>query len=181
MGFFSKIKDNFNHGGVEVKVDGPATARLSDPSLTARITISSKENTQQINKVSLELRRETRNQSIGGRDTNTSAPVSETIARAEYTQPFSINPGQPLSLDLNLILNQMEAINEQLPDNDAAKGFVQGLSKLQQVTQAMNNTSYTYELYAMADVEGINLDPASTMPIQILQPGQMGGGINVRL
>lgn len=181
MGFFSKIKDNFNHGGVDVALDGPATARLSDPSLTARVTISTKENPQLINTVSLQLQRQTRNQSIGSRDTTAAAPVSQTIARIEYTQPFTVNPGQPLSLDLNLVLNQMEAVNEQLPDNDTLKSLVGGLSKLQQVTQAMNNDSYTYQLYAMADVEGINFDPAATMPIQILKPGEIGGGFNVRL
>lgn len=181
MGFFSKIKNNINHGGVDVRLDGPATAKLSDPSLTARVTISTKENPQLINKVSLQLQRETRNQSIGGRDTSAAAPTIETIARVEYTQPFTVNPGQPLSLDLNLVLNQMEAINEQLPDNDTLKGLVQGFSKLQQVSQAMNNNSYTYKLYAVADVEGISLDPGGSLPIQILKPGEVGGGFNVRL
>lgn len=177
MGFFSKLKDNMNSGGVDVHMQAPSTAKLSDPSLVAQITLTSKDQQRTVQRVSLELHRQTLNQST---DTS-AAPEREVVARADYTQPISLQPGQPLSLQLELILNKIEAINEQVPENDTMKGFVQGLSKLQQINNAFDQDSYTYELRATADVDGITFDPSFSQPIQMLKPGQFGVGFNGRL
>ena len=180
MGFFSKIKDNFTHGGVDVHLNAPPTTSMTDAFLDVSIEISAKDSSHTINSVAVELVAESRDKVFTpGASSSEPMPEIKTVARAENNQSFTINAGQTQLVNLQIVMNSGEAAKENLPENGAMQSIAQGLSSLSNFANAMSQKSYRYSIRAIADVDGIAFDPSDTRDIKVLKPGQIGSGFNL--
>lgn len=180
MGFFGKLKQNFTHGGVDVKLQAPASASTTEASIPVTVTVSATDSPQTVNKVRAEIVAQSNNQAF---NTSTSSQGSSrrTVAQSENAQQFVVNPGQSVTVQLSIVMNAGAAIADQLPEGSGLAQIAGAIEKLQDVANVLNQDSYTYEVIATADVAGIALDPSDSAPIQILKPGQLGGAINIHL
>jgi hypothetical protein len=179
MGLFSKIKQNLNHGGVDIDFQAPASVSMQDASIPVTVTLAATDQPQQINRVSVEIIQSTQSQAFNqSRDNATTTVPDKTVARVDHAQPFTLAPGQSQSLQLNLVMNAAAAIQQQLPEGSGLAQVAGAISKLQSISEAINGESYNYSLKASADVEGITFDPSKSRPIQVLKPGQIGIAIN---
>ncbi|MGI9027823.1 MAG: hypothetical protein ACR2FM_03210 [Candidatus Saccharimonadales bacterium] len=149
---------------------------MNDASLPVAVTITSKDAPCTINKVSVEVIRESRNRSFG--ETESSSNLSESMAQAENTEVFTLAAGETKTVQIAIVMNAGKFAAESLPANSGLAQVAGALEKLQSISQAMNQNSYEYYLSGYADVEGITFDPSGRQPIQILKPGQVGGAIN---
>ncbi len=185
MGLFGKIKENFNHGGVKVDLQAPASISMQDATMPVTVSITNTgDQPHTVNKVSVEIIATSRNQSFNtsSSQASSSSPETKTVARAENVQPFIIAPSAIQSVQLSITMNTAATLQEQLPQDGAMAQVAGAIQKLQSVSNAMNQTSYTYTVQAVADVEGITFDPSSdNLPLQILKPGQIGGASNFRI
>jgi hypothetical protein len=184
MGFFSKIKTNLNHGGVKIDLQAPASVSMQDAQLPVTITITNTDSEQRmVKRVSAEIFASSQNRAFNqpGSVNNTNQVVRESVARADNTEQFVIMPGETKTVQLNIVMNAGAVAGAQLPENSAMAQVAGALQKLQSVSEALNNTSYTYSLQGSADVDGVALDPSKSMPLQVLKPGQIGTGFNVQL
>jgi len=180
MGFFGKLKQNFTHGGVKVKIQAPASVSMQDASVPVAVAVTAGDSPQTVSKVSVEIIAESRSQAFNqGGDAN--SITMNTVARSEDAQQFSLAPGESKTVQLAIVMNAGAAIAQQLPDDGAATQIAEGLAKLQNVAQALDPSAATYTIVAKADVQGIALDPSDKQPIQILKPGELGGAVNIRL
>lgn len=182
MGFFTKIKDNFTHGGVKVQLQAPASASMNDASIPAAITVSATDKQETIENVSLFL--VARNSNRGfvqpGNISNTPNQATETVvAQANYMQPFTIAPGENKTVELAITMNQGAAMQSQMPSDGALAQVAGMMQQLQSVSEIMNDTSYEYRIRATAKVEGIAFSPSHELPIQLLKPGEVGGALRL--
>lgn len=182
MGFFGKIKQNIHHGGVKVQMQAPASVKVSDPVLPVTVTVTATDALAQIKSVKVEI--QALNQSTGfsqpfGQTTSSANNIStpQTVAQEVNAQPFTLNPGQSQTLQLNITMNAGAAAQQAGVNSVIA----QTIGRLQSLAETLNSNSYTYTLIASADVEGIALDPSTSQNLQILKPGQFGGAINIKL
>jgi hypothetical protein len=183
MGIFGSIKKNLSHGGVKLELSAPASVSMQDAGLPVSVTITAAEAAVHINSVKAEVIAQSQNMNFqqprsGGANTSTTI---QTVGRAENTQPFDLTAGQSQTVQLNIVMNAGAAVAAQLPEGSAMAGLAHGLQQLQSLGEAMNPQSFTYHLQASADVEGVALDPSKQQPLQVLKPGQLGGGLNINL
>src|SRR4051812_21279133 len=105
MGFFSKIKDNLGHGGVNIDFQAPASVSMNDANLPVNVTLTAS-NQQQINKVTAEIIATTHDQAFNtGSPENGTANESHTVAVAEIAQPFALAAGETKTVQLNIVMN----------------------------------------------------------------------------
>jgi len=179
MGLFSKIKQNLNHGGVDIDFEAPASVSMQDANVPVTVTLTA-DQAQQINRVTAELTRTSRNQAFNQSTVNDTSPIPDvTVARVDNTQSIALAPGQSQTVQLNLVMNAGAAVQQQLPEGSAMAQVAGAISKLQTVSDSMNGDSYIYEIKVSADVEGISLDPSKIKAVQVLKPGEIGGAINI--
>ena len=177
MGLFSKLKQNFNHGGVKVALQAPYSVSMQDAFCPVTTTITASDAPQTINKVSAEIVAESKNQIFQqpSAAATKSGATFEVVARAENVQPFTLQVGETRTVQLNIVMNADAAMaSDQEPNGGAMAQFAAMAQKLQSVSEAMNCGSYTYSIHAKADVEGIALDPGDSHNIQVLRPGEIG-------
>lgn len=181
MGLFGKIKENFNHGGVKVSVQAPASVSMNDAAgLPVTVTLTNNDEQRTINKVSVEIIATSQDQGFDSSGaTNNTTSTNKTVARADNTQPFALMPGETKSVQLTIVMNSGAAVAAQLPEGSGMAQVADALGKLQAVGEAMHGDSWTYQVQAKADVEGVTLDPMDQKPLQVLKPGQIGGAINI--
>lgn len=180
MGFFGKIKQNLNRGGIKVNLQAPASASMQEANLPVTVSITNAGEQQTINSVKVEIIATSRNQSFGTPDPNSNNQVvNQTVARADNTEQFVIMPGETKTVQISLVMNAGAAAQSQLPEGSSMAQVAGALQKLQTVSEAMSGDNYSYTIRASADVEGVTLDPRKEKPIQILKPGQIGGAFNV--
>jgi len=181
MGIFSKITDNFKHGGVDVHLQAPASVSLQDASFVASVNITAKDTSQTIKHVRVEVVGEPHNQSFNTSSTGQNY-IRKVMARAEYAEPFALQAGETKTIQLNIVMNSgAAAVGQMEEQNNLAGSIAQAVQGLQTVANALNADSYTYRVEATADVDGIAFDPSDHQPIQILKPGQIGTGFNIGL
>jgi hypothetical protein len=184
MGLFGKIKQNLNHGGVKIDVQAPASVSVNDATLPVTVSITNGEAQQSVKRVTAEIIATSRNATFSqpSRDGfDNTQPMTETVARAENVEPFTLQPGEVKSVQLNITMNAGAAAGAQLPEGSGLAKVAGALQKLQTVTETLNKGSYTYDVRATVDVDGIALDPAKSQPLQILNAGQIGGAVNIQL
>lgn len=182
MGFFGKIKDNLNHGGVDITLQAPASASMQDASLPVTITVTNTSGQQHIIKsIKAEVVATSQNQNFGdpNNPSNSTQVTNNVVARADYAQQFPIMPAETKSVQVNIVMNAGSAIASQIPEGSGLAQVAGALQKLQSIGEALNPDSYSYTIRATADVEGIGLDPMKSQPIQILKPGQIGTAFNI--
>lgn len=180
MGFFDKLKQNFKHG-VKVTLDAPASVSVQDASLPVSVSVTASDNQQTIQKIYVEIVAETRDKSFSVNSGPNDNYETKVVARAEYNEPFLVNVGETKSVQLSITMNQGAAAKEQLPEGSGLAQIAGAFEKLQNVTSAMSQKNYTYTIRAVADVEGVAFDPSDQRPLQILKPGEFGGGFNIGL
>lgn len=170
MGFFSKIKANFNHGGVTVRVTAPS-AVASDQVIPVQVTLTA-DSTQTIVSVKAEIKAQMREQGIGLGNSNSngvgqSTTTSQTVAVAENREQFELLPGQPKTVELQLYMNGGAPGIAQVGEGLGALGSI-----VQSIVQNLDHVNYLYTVHASADVNGITLDPSDSQAIQVLPPNQ---------
>jgi hypothetical protein len=186
MGLFGSIKKNLSHGGVKLELQAPAHVSMQDTNLPVSVTITAGESGAHIKSVTAEIFAQSRNMNFqqptsSGLGAGNGSATIQTVARAQNVQPFDLAAGQTQTVQLSIVMNAGAAMGAQLPEGSAAAGIMHGLQQLQSIGEALNSQSYSYFLKASADVEGVALDPSKQQPLQILKPGQFGGGFNINL
>jgi hypothetical protein len=181
MGFLSKIKENFTHGGVKIELQAPASVSMQDAQLSANVTVTSTNDQVQINNVRVEIFAESRSQGFTSNSNASVSPTIQLVAQAENNEQFTLPPNQSKSVPLQIVMNAGAAIGAALPEGSGMAPVAHALQELQAVGQALGAGDQTYYIQATADVDGVMLDPSTRQPIQILKPGQMGGAINIKL
>lgn len=180
MGFFSKIKQNFSHGGIQLTMQAPSSVSESDASFTVIVTLTNEGTTsQQIKQLEVKLVEDhTRQQS----QTNSAGmQPNRDIATAQQSTPFTVNPGEAKAVELTVAMNIGKYVNEVLPDNGLVNAAAKVLGGIQTVTETIQNQNYEHYIEAIADVEGITFDPSARSRIQLLKPGHIGTSINMQL
>lgn len=186
MGFFSKLKQNLNHGGIKVRVDAPAMVKLTGESFDATVTIKNEgSEAQNIKSVTVSLVEDRFEQDMSGNPTaQSSLPSNDqrairNLASVANQEAFTLEPGQEKALTVTLPIKAAEIINEVAGDNAGLKAVASALGKLETVAAAMNQSHFRHYVQATVDVDGISLDPSAQADVQLLKPGQVGAGINL--
>lgn len=170
MGFFSKIKDNFKHGSVDVSLVAPASITKQDARLDATVTLTNKgSEIRTVSSVGLRIVATTRQTgttavSFGSSDNNSSddMPDTETIAESILNQEFTLSPGESKSLPIVLGLQATNAQGQ-------AAGGEGVLGDLASMLARFSGSAWTtYELVASANVKDIALDPSYGQTLQIV-------------
>ena len=185
MGFFGKIKQNLNHGGVKIDLQAPGSANMQDATIEVSVTLTNGPEARTVNKVIVEIiatsQNQGFNQATASDASTTTTASSKTVASSNITQPFILQAGESKTLALSIVMNGTELMAQQLPQGSPAAGVLNAVQQLQKVSQAVNGESWSYRVQATADVEGIALDPSVDQPITIFKPGQIGSVTNFKL
>lgn len=182
MSLFGKFKENITHGGIKVQLQAPASISMNDPTVPISVEVTASEEQHTIENVQVRITARSYNQSFSqSSNTSTTQGQSHTVAEANYAQPFVVMPNETKSVQLSIVMNQGGAIEAQLPEGSGMAQVAGMLQKLQTVSEAMNGDSYQYFIEASAKIEGVTLGPSHEQPIQVLKPGQMGGGFNMNV
>lgn len=183
MGLFSKLKDNFTHGGVKVGLEAPASVSMTDSAIPVTVTVSASDKQETIDRVSALLIARSLDrgftQPTNGSLNNANQGQEITVAEANFAQQFTIMPGETKTVQLSIVMNQGAAMASQLPEDSIAAKFASALQNLQSISEVMNDTSYSYDIRVTAKVSGVVLSPSKQQPIQLRKPGQMGGAVQL--
>jgi hypothetical protein len=172
MGLFGKLEENLHHGGIKVHVQAPSSVP-GNQVIPVTVTITA-DSSQTINSVKAEIKAQVREEGLkmgsmngmsggsfgvgGGRSTY------QTVAKVESREPFTINPGETRTINLQLYLNGSAGNgNMRAPLGGA-------LGALASVAQNFERVNYMYSVHASVNVQGISLDPSDKQPIEILPP-----------
>jgi hypothetical protein len=173
MGLFSRLKANFNHGGVKVRVSAP-DAIPSNQVIPVQVTVTA-DSAQTIMSVKAEIKAQMREQGVNlgsgggiGVGVQRNTATSQTVAVAENREQFMLSPGESKTVELQLYINGSAANPNSLAALDTGLGALGGV--VQSLVQNFDHVNYLYSVHASADVDGINLDPNDKQPIQILPP-----------
>jgi hypothetical protein len=173
MGFFSKIKENLNHGGVKVRLDAPASIAMQDGQVPVTITVVAGSSPARINGVKIEIVAESRSPSAQAAG---AAPM-RVVAETSNAEQFALNPGESKAVQLQFGMNLGAALADQLPKDSGMAQIAEALGGLQAAADALSPSAESYYIKASADVDGVMLDPSAQRPIQVLKPGQLGGAL----
>lgn len=183
MGFFSKLKQNFNHGGVKIVLQVPSNVESTESAVAATVTLTAGETQAQINKVWVEIDATKDNTYNQQNNTpgqfNNNERMTQTIGRAESTEIFTLMPGETRTIQLSVMINLSATLASMVPQGSALAGVANVFQKLETVTSALGQDTYTYHVTAKADVDGVTLDPSHTQLINIHRPGQIGGNFSI--
>jgi hypothetical protein len=181
MGLFSKLKQNFNHGGVKVAMQAPQTINVQDAAVTVVVSVTASDAPAQIDKVTVQVIAEKRVQSSNNGaihfgsstgDTNNFGSNDQveryTIAQAESTQMFTLAAGETKTVQLSLVMSRGSAIASLLPQGSGIAQAANVIGKIDAVANAFNPNSFHHFITAKADVAGIALDPSCHQSIQVL-------------
>lgn len=181
MGFFGKLKNTLSRGGIKVQLQAPASASMNDPTIPTTVTVSASDKQETIERVTVSLLARSYDrgfmQPTNGSANNADQGQELTVAEANYTQPFIIQPGEVKTFQLAVVMNQGAAMASQLPEGSMAAKLAGALQGLQSLSELMNDTSYQYSIRATAKVSGVVFSPSQEQPLQLLKPGQFGGAV----
>lgn len=185
MGLFGKLKENFNHGGIKVQLQAPASVSMNDATVPVTVSVTATSEQHTIERVSVTITAQSYNQAFSesGNNNNSAQNQQHTVAESDYSQPFTLASGETKTVEVNIVMNQGAAVAAQLPEGSGIAQVAGMFQKLQSVSEAMNGNSYQYFVEASAKIEGVTFGPSYQQPIQILKPGEIGGAIqkNIRL
>ena len=178
MGLFSKLKDDVTHGGVKISVQVPSSIASNEP-IPVTVTITS-DDSRTINSVKAELKAQAREQGIGlggfgmephmgGIGTQQSRTMYQTVAQVESREPFTVNAGEPKTVNLQLYLNGSPMSGSPLGQLGNSGGVMGGILK---TLGNLDHVNYLYRVDASAQIEGVGMDPSDNQAIQLLPPSQ---------
>jgi hypothetical protein len=182
MGFFSKIKSNLTHGGVKLQLQMPDKISLQDAFLPVTVNLAAGDTPATIKKVKVELIAESQDMAFSQPSGSANPPPpkiqQQTVAQAENNEQFTLGAGETKAVNLQIIMNQGNALQSELPQGSAGASIAHALGQLQSFSESNNNANrYNYSVNATAYVDGITFEPSDSHPIQVLKPGEIGGGI----
>jgi len=184
MGLFGKLKENFNHGGVKIQLQAPASVSMNDTTVPVTVSITATDQERTIDRVSVIIIAQSHNQAFSdSNNTNPAQGQQHTVAQSDYVQPFTLMPGETKSIEIGIVMNEGAAVAAQLPEGSGMAQLAGAFQKLQAVSEAMNGNSWQYYIDASAKIEGVGFGPSHRQPIQILKPGEIGTAFqkNIRL
>jgi len=170
MGLFSKFKENIHHGGVKINVQAPISA-AENSVVPVIITITATEQ-QTINKVWARLQlRVTDRRNMGGMNIGTNNGMNnynnenytETLAEAQNNETLTIAANETKTVNLNIVIPANAGQHRMSDQVGGALG-----SAMRTLGNLANSEQYQYVIEGKADVEGVALDPAQTVDIQIV-------------
>jgi hypothetical protein len=177
MGLFSKIRDNLTHGGVKLSLKAPISVPAGQ---VIPVTVSLASTTSQtINSIKAEIKAQARQQGIGmgngaGMGIEEGQTTYQTVAQVENRGSFTLNPGEPKTVTLELYINGASIMGQA---NNVNGGLGGALQSVLSAAQSLEHITYIYSVHASADVQGITLDPNDKQPIQIIPQSAAPGGI----
>ncbi|HET9098281.1 MAG TPA: hypothetical protein VFN51_01550 [Candidatus Saccharimonadales bacterium] len=179
MGLFGKIKENFNHGGIKIQLQAPASVSMNDATLPVSVNVSATSEPHNIESVSVAIIAQPANQAFTDpNNVNSVQNFQETVARSDINQPFSLQPGESKTIEFTIVMNAGAAAASQLPAGSSMAEVAGVFQKLQSVSEVMDRSIYEYYIEASAKVEGIGFSPSFQQPIQLFKPGEIGTGFN---
>src|SRR4051812_37040347 len=100
MSIFGKLKENFNHGGIKIQLQAPASVSMNDATVPVTVSLSASGEQKTIERVTVTITARSYNQQFNepvGDSSISSSPtfqgVQHVVAEVNYSQPFSIMPG----------------------------------------------------------------------------------------
>ena len=170
MSFFDKIKQNIEHGGVNVTLNAAQSVSQKDQTLPVTVTISnSPEMVRTIKSVTAEVQA-TENASGMSMALNNTVQVGNTtddsemynmqtiiVAQANSAETFVLQPNESKTITLDIVINNGES-----NPTDGIMGHLANMAK------KVNQNGYKYELHVKADVEGVSLDPHAHQALEIV-------------
>jgi hypothetical protein len=173
MGFFSKIKSNLTHGGVKLQLQMPDKISLQDAFLPVTVNLAAGDTPATIKKVKVELIAESQDMAFS-QPSGSANPPPPKIQQQTVAQ----GAGETKAVNLQITMNQGNALQSELPQGSAGASIAHALGQLQSFSESNNNANrYNYSVNATAYVDGITFEPSDSHPIQVLKPGEIGGGI----
>jgi hypothetical protein len=156
MSFFGKIKQNLGHGGVKIEFTAPDHLDKGQYVIPVQVVLSSTE-IRQINSITVKIERRYDNSGNSRRDPS-------VLGSQDYTQPFTLNPGQPLSLNFTVSIAPLDESGTDHPIQRALGGT---LEKINNAYDKNSMTNYWHYVTVSADAEDIVLDPQADQRIHI--------------
>ena len=167
MKFFSKIKEDLEHGGIRVTMQAAESISHKDPTLPVSINITNTEKVKHIiNQVFVEVQATENNSAYGmvlnntvqtGNTTNNNEMYNmETLilAKSQSTEIFTLQPNESKTITLDITVN-----NTSIPSNSI-------MGSIASTRFGLNH--YKYKLYSRVDVDDIELDPHAHQDLKIL-------------
>ncbi len=186
MGLFSKLSDNIHHGGVKIALTAPGSASLNDATLAVTVTLTSSEaRTFQWIRVDLEATQQdfafNNPGSMNNQAINRQQNTVTTVARAQMLEPFSMAVGETKTIPLQIVLNGANAATAGGGLSQGQAAVAKVFSKIQTLSSLIDPHTYHYSLKAIANVDGIALDPSTNSGISLNRPGELGSTLNIKL
>jgi len=170
MGFFGKIKQNLEHGGIKVTLKAAQSVSRQDHTLPVTISISnSPEAARTINRVTAEVQATENasgmsmalNNAVQVRNTTNDSEMYSmqtiTVAQAISAETFVLQPNESKTITLDIVVNS----GEPNPTNGI-------MGHLASIANKVNQNGYKYAIHVSIDVEGITLDPQAHQTLQVL-------------
>lgn len=175
MSFFSSIKDNLTHGGVEVRVEAPGSASMQHGTIPVTVYVTAGSKSATIKGVRAELVAEP-TRIVTNQQAPASPAVPQVLAAVENGESFILNSGEEHTVQLELVMNWGSALSQVLPEGSGLSGVAKTLQAIQSTAEALDqSTDKKYLIRATADVEGIALDPSDRAYLVLNKPGQISG------
>jgi hypothetical protein len=179
MGLFGKLKENFNHGGVKLQLQAPASASMTDATIPVTVNISAAESARTIERVEVSIIAQNNDMAFtnpGSANVSTSSQGERsTVAEAVLAEPFALTPGETKTVQLSITMNQGAALEAQLPEGSGLAQVAGALSKLQSISEHLSGGNYQYFIEASAKIEGVAFGLQRHQPsLAISEPGSPG-------
>lgn len=167
MGFFDKLKEAFDDGGIDVDVEAPKTFRWSDGSIPLTVSIRGHESEERtVTSIELELREDDRDPHDHADDRNErDNGISQTL-----DEPRVIAGGDTLTLELGIMLDAASAV-ESVSGEDAP-AWLQAVGKASNIFNELNRETPWYKVKVIVKVEGAGARNIATRRIRNLGVGE---------
>ncbi len=160
MGFFDKIKQSLNIGGVHVQLQAPDNIDLNDPSVACSVTVTTK-STQTVKSIKVGLYVQEYDSGTAATQFENNAAdrhgVSQDISVVTVSEMFTIQPSETKSFDVVIPLHTEQSLGN--------VGDV--LSKVGSILNQLDGDRKQYYIEASADVEGAALDPSDKQNVNV--------------
>ena len=180
MGFLTKLKQNFNHGGIKVTISAPNIVSESDPSFSTILSIlNTSEIVMTVNSIHVTLE-EDRIQAQPNSNQNSAVDSQnqiKEISRTDDLNMFTIEPKETKQMTIIVPLNFGKLAQGVLPENGALNAIAGVLGNMQKVMNVIDESDYIHYVNAVVDVDGISFDPSARVTIKVLKPGQYSASL----
>lgn len=159
MGFFDKVKQALNIGGVKVEMTvGPDISRTSGKA-DGTLTLTTK-SPQHIKSIKVKFERTIRIPKPGA--PNNEEVRFDTLADFQDNSEFDIQPGETKTVPFSLTFNLPDSANEQLAQLGGILGAIGGLGN------KLDQSRIEYKISANVDVDKAALDATDVKDVRVV-------------